>query len=69
MYSKHANILHHVKMPLHHLTTLECGTTEKTKPIPTTDPTFPLPPSRQAELDAFAAAASCPIDLDSEFWM
>jgi hypothetical protein len=67
MSSKHANILHHVKMPLHHLTTLEWHTTEKTNSIPTTYQTLPLTSSRQAELDALAAAASHLIDLNSVF--
>ena len=67
MSSKHANILHHVKMPFHHLTTAERHTTEKTNSIPITDQALHLSPSRQADLDALAAAASHLNDLESEF--
>jgi hypothetical protein len=66
MSSNPAHILHHVKMPDQHLTTLEQRTIEETYSMPMTDQTLPLPPSRQAELDAIAAATYCLIDLDSD---
>ncbi len=66
MSSNPAIFLYHVKMPDQHLTTPEQHTTEKANSMPMTNQTLPLPPSRQAELDASAAAASYLIDLDSD---
>jgi hypothetical protein len=67
MSSNPANILHHAKMPDQYLTTPEeQRTTQKANSMSMTNQTLPLPPSRQAELDALAAAASCLIDLDSD---
>jgi hypothetical protein len=63
-----SKILHHDggKIPDQHLTTPEWHTTQISDVTPMIDIMLPLPPSRQAKLDAIAAASSYRfINLDS----
>ncbi len=69
MSTNPSKILHHDggKIPNQHLTTLEWRTTQMSDATPMTYIMLPLPPSRQAKLDAIAAASSYHfIDLDSD---
>jgi hypothetical protein len=69
MSANPSKILHHDggKIPHQHLTTPERCTTQLSDVTPMSDITLPLPPSRQAKLDAIAAAPSyCFINLDSD---